>query len=400
MKWTTQGPCLQQISSSDAVNHPTLSAILKRTYSFDRAGRLTPLPEDKQLPLRLDPEIEMPGGYTKLDSDLYPCKPRTDVVVIGEAFTGMRPRSVASVTVAADGQTLAQRSLAISGPRKAFARGARIVFDEPSVVEKIPLSYKMAYGGQCARAAKEMGNPYIDAIPESERDPDTDPILASPWTYPRNPSGLGYTFFAPGEEGLALPQIEDPEDLLTPERLIRKDAFDWLTAPLPAGVSYFSMGWYPRIGYMGIMPPTEAEKVDPQLMLEVRRKWADSIITTPFHKDTKALMRHFNCASLGLQVAAPNTDDGGMPAGASIRLVGMHPAHESVVIDLPKQMPLLMVDGRKGTMKPGAVRIHTIEITPALNQVSIVWAGIAKALRPYSLEELKTMPVAAEIIEE
>lgn len=399
MKWTAQGPCLQQVSASDAANHPTLSAIFKRTYTFDRAGKLTPLPEDKQPPLRLDPELENPGGYLKLDSDFYAFKPRTDVVVIGDAYTGMKSRGVASVTVACAGQQLSQRNLAITGPRKAHSRSGRILFDEPAVAEKIPLSYRMAYGGQCVRAVQEMGNPYIDAIPETERDPQTDPILASPWSYPRNPCGLGYTFYQPGAEGLDLPQIEDPQDLLTPERLVRKDTFNWLTAPLPAGVSYLSMGWYPRIGYMGIMPPVEAEKVDPQTLTEVRRGWADPIVTSAFHRDSQAVLRYASGASLGLQVAGPGGDASGMPAGSSIRLVGMHPQHESVIIDLPKQMPLLMVDGRKGTMKPGEVRIHTVEITPALNQVSIVWAGIAKAIRPYSLDELKSMPVAAEIIE-
>ena len=63
---------------------------------------------------------------------------------------------------------------------------------------------------------------------------------ASPFRYPRNPAGRGYLVEldpAASDEFL-LPQLEDPSDLVTPERLLCDWIESWHRMPLPQATGW------------------------------------------------------------------------------------------------------------------------------------------------------------------
>jgi len=75
---------------------------------------------------------------------------------------------------------------------------------------------------------------------------------------PTNPSGKGFAVSHREEavQDLPLPNIEDPDDPLTPEDLVVEldEEFDLKKLRAPAGWAPYPMSWYPRAGYFGVFP--------------------------------------------------------------------------------------------------------------------------------------------------
>ncbi len=97
----------------------------------------------------------------------------------------------------------------------------------------MPIQYERAYGG---------------------KDLKSDPEV--PFYYPRNDLGTGVVLKNTKEtiEGLRLPNIEDPADLLNPDRVIIGTPERWCGQPLPAGLGWFQRTWYPRCSFVGAIP--------------------------------------------------------------------------------------------------------------------------------------------------
>ena len=102
------------------------------------------------------------------------------------------------------------------------------------MVDRVPLGHARAYGGADAFALEKHLNPLADlrhCLPEL-------PGLAghNPYVYPRNPAGVGFLLEPSREaiESLTLPNLEDPADRLTPERLLARRMDRWMAQPLPA----------------------------------------------------------------------------------------------------------------------------------------------------------------------
>lgn len=237
----------------DGAGRQIVSVLVKRTYDIQGTGRCTLA--EKQLPLDTRPleGKDCPPWATELD--VAPFKPATDVVVFGKAYApGGRAAEMDL------GVHIAKRSKTIRafGPRRCLARGA---FSRPEPFEAIPLGYDCAYGGN---------DPAVVNYPAEPQD--MAEILAQmmqpPGNYPRNPTGKGYVIQPPaqGLDGLELPNFEDPQDLLTPERLIVGRLADWHRQPLPQGFGWLDMGWFPRCAFGGglpyLTPPDAVKEVD------------------------------------------------------------------------------------------------------------------------------------------
>jgi hypothetical protein len=212
--------------------------------------------------------------------------------------------------------------------------------------------------------------------------------MASPFLYPRNPCGRGY-LIEPEQEAvelLELPNLEDPSDPLTPEKLPVLDHQQWIRMPLPQATDWYDYGWFPRIAYAGIIPYFEPAGVIP---VEVRRGYAPEWITTERLPDAKGAFLMANGASPGLVVPY-------LKGREEIMLGNMHPRMEALRIKLPANPPRLFTDGRNGKMNPTEPVMHTVLIEPDEDRVSILWRGSAPALRPYMPDELTAMPLRAE----
>ncbi len=85
------------------------------------------------------------------------------------------------------------------------------------------------------------------------------------FAYPRNPVGRGLVLQDPADRTVQLPNFEDPNDLLTPERLILGDVKRWSRQPLPQGLGWFAKTWYPRMSFVGVIPGfVDADEIMPE----------------------------------------------------------------------------------------------------------------------------------------
>jgi len=381
-------PTTIQLSGRDETGRPILSVLAKRTYLFGSHGESAVHPV--QAPLVGEPRYTGGGQILEHDSDLWPWKPRTDLVVLGHAYNHRGgTRFSAGVSVGRS-----RKDIAVFGDRRcAVAHGddGRILFSPPARAERIPLSYAFAYGGRDMTAEAACGNPsapLTSYLPASIAAATID--AASPFIYPRNPAGRGYLVEVTkaAVEGLALPNLEHPAGLLAPERLASGGVGRWPLQPVPASLGWLDYGAFPRAAWLGALADHEPG-LDPRGVGEIRLGYCQPEILTEAEPPQPLTFDGVNGASLGLRV--PH-----LAGGETVELVNVSPGRETVRLRLPRERPRLWVDGREGHLTATVPVIHSVVIEPDSSSFSIVWRGSSPARRPYLSEELQTMPFAVE----
>ncbi len=339
-----------------------LAVITKQTFDIndggclERAERDAPLREADEYYGEGDPET----CSVRYEADLAPFKIGTDVIVIGSAHAP-DGKAIRQLEVAVDVGT--QRKLIrVFGDRHCrFREGGVPEFSAPEPFVKLPIQYERAYGG-------------VDRISE--------PGLEFP--YPRNHVGKGFVCKNTREtiEGLALPNLEDPADLLTPERLCLESVGSWNQMPLPQGLGWFQKTWYPRCSFVGAVPgfvgPDEVMKEE-QLGLVPRQQ----ISLARQFKLPSFDVRFNSGASIGLSFAPMRGDE-------VLTLHHMTP-DRMLIIRLPNQSPTLTLDIGDGP-QPLPPVLHTVCVRVEDRQVDLVWRGaIAKEDRHWitKLENLE-----------
>ena len=176
------------------------------------------------------------------------------------------------------------------------------------------------------------------------RLPGTDEVLDV--GCPTNPFGTGYCVqnSPEGLEGIRLPQVEDPNDLLTPENLVRQAGVPE-AVPVIATLGTFGRTWYPRSSYAGV-PPCEVDRVRVQV-----RSGADALDPEK-DADAIAMLREFEppiLSPLFFQSASPCL---ALPhlAGDEVITLQNLSASGFLSFNLPGRGPLIAfesVDGRR-----------------------------------------------------
>ncbi|HEV8320867.1 MAG TPA: DUF2169 domain-containing protein [Myxococcota bacterium] len=208
--------------------------VCKRTYRIAHGERARA--DEAQLPLFTADvyweETEPLLSSLKHEADNVPCKPKTDVVVNARAYApGGQP--VEQMTVAVDVEGVARKEILVVGDRFCTQPGGLTPsFSYPLPFDEMPLRYEYAYGGIDPEAAPGGGLPF-----------------------PKNPVGTGFALGGPNAgpsvDGMPLPNLEDPRDRLTPERiLVPHDRL--LETPQPAGFGWYGKGWLPRAAKAGV----------------------------------------------------------------------------------------------------------------------------------------------------
>ena len=206
---------------------PFLSVILKATFILESSkarARLSP----KQLPI-LDRDIPLepgnPCGLVMFESDRVPFKPRTDIVLVGEACSpnGRSTRSLdVEIRVGAKSKVLR-----VFGERRwsYCSLQSKPVPVGPAVFARMPLTYDRAFGGVDPHAG--VGELYPKSLP---------------W-FAKNTQGRGYigARTVKSIHGLPLPNIEDPAFPIQ----------SWDACPSPAGCAFFPRSNQPRLRYAG-----------------------------------------------------------------------------------------------------------------------------------------------------
>lgn len=374
--------CSQQLSARHEKNQYILSVLVKKTYSISNKGACI-FAADK---LSLQQDCVYYADNDKLlqhDSDLYPLKNFTDVIIKG---TARNKQSVGKFLVQAQvGRYLTE--IMVVGNRKAYlSHSNKIEFTAPEIIKEVPLRYDYAYGGVDVEAEKKIILPDPEIV--KQLPPGLDLLAKSLFRYQRNPAGKGFIVQKnPASfENLELPNLEDPGDLLTPENLLTGDENRWHEMPVPRCTDWVDHGFFPRFAYLGVAKVFEHP---PHRLKEIINKWADEGLLNNTRSLLPLNMRFANGASLGLQLPY-------LFPGEAVRLINMHPQMSDLKFHLPLEYPKIWVDGRKGKLLETRPVIHSVVIEPDENKVSILWRGSGPALRPYHDEELKTMPYKVE----
>jgi hypothetical protein len=338
-----------------------LSVLVKRTYDFGKGGRCVRSAADKKL-VPGDVHYGDPMNSTvRFESDFAPFKVATDVVLIGKAYAPGGQRTLSFTASLVIGQQ--RKELLIMGDRVArFQAKREPVFTDPQPFESMELRYERAYGG-------------VDVY--------SDPKV--PYVYPRNHLGRGFAVVNTQRavENLPLPNLEDPNDRLTPARLCVGEFKHWERQPMPQSFCWTMKMWRPRSGFAGIMPADRA--------LEQELRKAYSTLVPPAQKEMYAKtqlpdmdFRFFNGASAGLALPF-------LSGTEQVGLVNLDPQGKTV-FQLPGEKPRIGVDIGQGNQEP-VVFLHTIQIRMEDRQVDLVWRGAVPYGGPDSLPELKKMDV-------
>jgi hypothetical protein len=362
--------------------------LVKRTYRVHR-GRCELAAPAQQLPVCLVdvPYADLPPPQVSpliAVDESGALKPRTDVIVQAAAHTyasGVN-RAKASFRIGD-----LHREVVVHGDRVGEVDAVgRYRFSEASPFEVMPIRWDRAYGGFDLAEFRRRGRTWLE---ETRRvRPEWGIESLTPFHYPRNPCGRGYVTRLTAEsfEGLAVPNVEHPNDPLTPARLAVDGLRGWIRGPLPAGWDYVALGWFPRSGYLGLAPPHE---LGDQPLAEAKRGWvASDILATP------SILRATSGGDVRLeaaQVAAPGLSVAKAPGpGSRVELEALHPAEPRFAFELPREVLRARIDLGRGAREEIPARLLTLVLRVPSEELEMSWGAtfdVPEGLAPESLAD-------------
>jgi hypothetical protein len=322
-----------------------LSVLVKRTYNIQFGKRCVRADEDSAINTADKFYADPMNTSVQFESDFVPFKLATDMVFNGRAYApGGAPASslVAGLAVGAH-----KKIIYVTGDRVCHYRpNSSPVFGEPTPFATMDLRYERAYGGVDIYSDKRIPFPYM-----------------------RNLLGCGFAVKNTEKtiQGLALPNIEDPENLLTPETLCCNDFRSWENQPMPAGLGWLPKTWLPRAQFAGVMPADRAVE------RELREAYTNLVPRE--HRELYAKtqlpaidFRFFNGASSGLVLPFLKGDE-------MIRTANLTPEGQSTFY-LPADVIKIGIDIGTGMIEPEIV-LHTVMIRMEDKQIDLVWRAAA-----------------------
>ncbi len=328
---------------------PILSVLGKKTFKFEN-GKTAVEDTEEQIPFLEADEYWGQGNpqtdAMKLESDLIAYKPMTDVVLIALAHA---PKGIPVPQLDVGVQVgTARKIFRVFGDRKVIVTGTGINFSPPAPFDRMPLEYSLAYGGKDDKS--DDGIPYV---------------------YPRNPVGKGFVVKnnAKALQNMLLPNIEDPQRLLTPQNLVVGSYDRWKLYPEPMGIGYTSKNFYPRYTLAGLPPDHQASaEMERQRSLQKMPTVGTGGHASSPPPPTPILnLQFFNGASQGL--AFPY-----LMGNETVKLAHLDKEHPQFSFNLPGVRPRAWLDVGQGAEEM-RMALHTVVIYKETNQVTLVWRG-------------------------
>jgi hypothetical protein len=340
-----------------------LSVLFKRTYEIVPGKTCVRAETDTKI-ISGDRFWDDPmNSSVTLESDFVPWKVATDVVLNGRAYA---PKGKATSAFLAGLEVGAVRKqVSIIGDRIARYTGGVPAFTDPQPVATVDLRYENAYGGADIYSDRKL-----------------------PCLYARNPVGKGFAIRNAREtvDQLALPNLEDPSDRLTPERLCCGHFMHWERQPMPQSFGWFAKTWQPRASFAGILPADRATEQ------EMRKMYAQAVPPeqrATYEQNPLPYMnfRFFNGASPGLSAPFLKGDE-------RVRAVNLTP-ETALEFHLPGESPRIGLDIGQGVEEPEVV-LHTVMIRMEDQQVDLVWRGAVPYPGPDWLPQMRKCEVSVE----
>ena len=356
-----QKDVFEVVAGQDGEGQPIFSVLVKRTYDIS-PGRQTQRAERARPLVKMDVYYENgdPQWSTvQYETDLVPFKPATDVVVIGKAYAPQgKPTCQMNVGIEVAGRC---KVIYVIGDRYcSYRRRLTPLLTDPDPFTEMEIRYDRAYGGT-----------------DNKSNPDL------PFAYPRNTMGTGVAIAnEPASlDGLALPNIEEPDDLLTPERIVLGEPRRWNDQPLPTGCGWFQRTWYPRCSFVGSMPGF----VDTDTVLR-----EEKLGMVP--KGQVALARQFKLPSFDVRFnngASRGLVFPYLKGTEFLRLTGLT-REGQLEFTLPAEKPSIMLNISLGENQLKPV-LHTVCVRVEDMQVDLVWCGVHQYPGQDWLPEMKIM---------
>lgn len=359
-------------------NDTYVFALVKTTFTYQEPGRIQ-LVEPIPLYNNFFNEDEEPRF--KAGTDFWPVKLGTDIAIKGFAIPpGGKPATSITSSLQVGGY---KKDVAVFGKRTVSCKGAGgIRFSSPKPFEQVELTYNNAYGG-------------IDwRVPvEEPLSMDTKIRLQTdhPGLYPRNHFGKGYVVLPDPEDinGIELPNLENPADLLTEKRLIIGDPKAWHKQPLPWCFDWNPMFFFHRCAFFGGADgwyPAPEESVT-----EVTMGLLPSNYRSQFQGDLLDSMdfdsRFFSEASTGLAVPF-------LTGNEPVTLEGFH-AEGRKQFTLPGAPKIeLFIEDKKVANTP---LLHSLLFLTEERKFCMLWAITATSPRPFIPGIHKKIPIACRV---
>jgi len=360
-----------------------LSLIAKRAYRIQPGRRATPLAEEA--PILSDPEYAdsiNKGARPRLvhDSDLS-CgpKPLTDVLLLGSAHA--RQGRVTMLETALQIEQ-ARKAVRVYGDRR-FEEGphGNLRFSAPEPFTEMPLLWDHAYGGVDIGADERL-SPEIVEIPGF---PAAAEEIGGVLGYPRNLAGRGFFIDVdrPRVVGALAPNLEDPTDPVTAERIFASDDRDWLDRPVAA--CYGPIDWFTFPRAVFLLPPDFSPPTRPVHELSVGAILHDEL-TNELNLDDGPPKnpRVYNAAPAGLAVCR-------LTGRERVKLWNLHRKEALFEFDLPGDTPELVLQPPGIEARMLDPLLQTVLIEPDEDRVTLTWAGVMQVAMPYPPEMVATM---------
>lgn len=353
-------------------------ALVKFTFSIHSDGRCRLAQAEPMLHDLRDESLEprlRPG------TDFHISKERTDFVVQGSAFAP-EGRAVEAMYVGVEVGG-ARKYIRVTGDREIrTGAGGRVSIGPAQPFVQMPLTWDRAYGGIDWRA------------PVLESDPCHSRYLMEadhPGIYPRNHEGRGYLVAPPpaGEPAL-MPNLEDPEDLLSEERLVVSDPRYWFLQPLPWCFDWVHPFTFPRHVYFGTDPWYPAPE-DASLS-EIRRGFTITGYRTLMAGRQGSYIHpdFVQEASHGLIFPQLRGDE-------VVTLHGMNPHLPVFRFQLPFSTPPYLTLEIEGTSYQPTPRLHSVVCRPAEYVLTMVYGLDVETPRLFIPGIHKHIPLALRV---
>ncbi len=282
---------------------------------------------DEQAPIQhADEYYGEPGQSSiKYPTDLALVKKSTDLILLGHGYApGGRATNQFDVSLSAGNF---QHTVRVFGNRFWQKEGLTWQPSRPESLQKMPLTYENAFGGS---------------------DPHADPQGSEAFEYdPSNPIGKG---FIPKKanpiEGLALPNLENPNDLIVDED----------SQPKPFGFGAIARDWQPRLTWAGSYDEAWQSQRMPLLPLDFDA-------------------RFFNAAHPNLCISPELVGD---------EVMTIKNATESGLLSfqLPNQQ-LIATASMRGQQADFIAKLDTVVIEPDENRVMLTWRAAIPIKRKF-----------------
>jgi hypothetical protein len=349
-------------------------AVVKRTYDLKTGAlaRAEPL-------VRNVWEDEGPGRLAP-GSDFWIAKRATDVAIVGSAH--LVPAAAEGEVVARVGQR--QVRITVLGPRVARrTKGGRPKFEPPEETEAVPMSWSFAYGG---------GDPRVPVPAPETHEAAMRQAVDHPGIYPRNPYGRGYVVVDEPFDEVVLPQLEHPEERLTPERIITRDPAAWFRQPRSLCLALRTTRMFPRCVFAGVdpwfpapederLPEVQAGELAPGYRREVHLQAGAGL----FAMDPRFMQEAID----PLTIIDPQP---GMP----IEVRGMHPEGRVARLALPQPPRIEIV--LEGRVQQPEVRPTLVVVRPDEARATVTWGAWTTQMHRTFIPRLHaTIPLALRV---